>query len=530
MATREGREAERAARQAERDAERAQRDAEREAERAARDAERAEREAQRQSDRDDRDNQRAADRDARDDRRDVDPEDRLNAGDDFVQFDISRGAGVQRDLGAGNDEVSIRGNDALSQIRVTFTSAEVGNGNPRDAGTMANQDGGLAVRVQAEDANGNPTGPVSRFDDEGIEFTSVGNAKFDVRDLVSGVERGAMFDVVRLGTINGDVIDETGETEAYYINAGMGNDIVTGGSGNDFLVGGGGNDTLTGGLGNDSFIGGGGTDTISGGEGNDTATFNILTDGADQVNLGAGDDRVVTTPNTAVPTQIRLTFTSAEVGNNVATDGITGNNQDGGLAVRYQAEDGSGNLVGPVARFDDEGISFVRAAGQTFDVRDLVSGAARGDQFDVVRLGTSAGDLIDDSGRAIRYYTNGGGGDDVIFGGTLEDFLVGGAGNDTLNGREGNDTFIGGGGNDIFAFTGRPGDDRINDFVSGADKIDLRSYGITSDNITTATNGNQRIISVDSNRDGTADFTITLVGATDASPPPAAPSAGDYLL
>ena len=58
---------------------------------------------------------------------------------------------------------------------------------------MANQDGGLAVRAQAEDADGMLMGPVSRFDDEGITFRATGDFTFDVRDLVSGVERGNAF-------------------------------------------------------------------------------------------------------------------------------------------------------------------------------------------------------------------------------------------------------------------------------------------------------------------------------------------------
>jgi hypothetical protein len=48
----------------------------------------------------------------------------------------------------------------------TLSSAEVGNGSANDAGTGANQDRGLAVRLQAEGANDALTGPVSRFDDE----------------------------------------------------------------------------------------------------------------------------------------------------------------------------------------------------------------------------------------------------------------------------------------------------------------------------------------------------------------------------
>ncbi len=443
---------------------------------------------------------------------------------DKFKFDVSRDGAQSRNLGEGADEVTVKGNGDVNQVRLTFTSAEVGNGNPQDSNTLVNQDGGLAVRLQAEDAAGNPVGPISRFDDEGITFRSQGDIKFDVRDLVSGVERGNDFDVVTLGTSRGDFISEFGEKDSYYINGGMGDDTLIGGRANDFLVGGAGNDLLFGGPGDDSFIGGGGTDRIFGGTGNDTALFNVATDAADQVDLGEGLDTVRNSaPASSTPTQIRLTFTSAEVGNGDADDSGTLANQDGGLAVRYQAEDASGNLVGPVARFDDEGISFVRSAGQTFDVRDLVSGAARGDQFDVVRLGTSGGDLIDDSGRAIRYYTNGGGGDDTIFGGTLSDFLVGGAGNDRLNGREGNDSFIGGAGADIFAFTGAPGNDRILDFVSGTDKIDLSAYGINASRVTTSQSGTDTLLSVDSNRDGVADFQITLVGA-------AAPAANDYIF
>jgi hypothetical protein len=525
MATREERNAELQARLAAQKQERADRAAEREAEQdaraaeldarlAARAQERAERDAQRESDRDDRDNARDADRDQRDLDRGVAPANRQNAGDDTVRFDISRGEGVRRDLGLGDDSVEVRGDAALAQVRVTFTSGEVGNGNPRDSNTMPpNQDGGLAVRVQAEGASDNLIGPVSRFDDEGIEFRSDSpNVKFDVRDLVSGAQRGNFFDVVRLGTINGDVIDESGQAESYYINAGMGNDTVTGGNANDFLVGGGGDDRLTGNGGNDSFIGGGGTDTIFGGEGNDTQLFNVATDGTDRTDLGAGNDSVrVTSP----AGQIRLTFTSSEVGNDNASESGLVAGQDGGLAVRFQTEGAGDTLTGGVSRFDDEGINFVAdfTTGQTFDVRDI-SSTQRGDFFQVVRLGTSGNDTIDDSGRAITYYTNAGAGDDVIFGGTVRDFLVGGAGNDT---------FIGGGGADVFAFNGAAGNDTINDFVSGTDKIDLQSYGIEANNVTSSSSGSNTILSVDSDRDGDVDFTITLVNAP-------APAPNDYLL
>lgn len=186
----------------------------------------------------------------------------FGGGGDQVDFDIAKDGPVMRDLGAGDDVVRVSG-DGVREVRVTFTSADVGNGNPLDGNNESNEDGGLAVRLQAEDGNGNLTGPVSRFDDEGISFESGSyGLKFDVRDLPSGTQRGNQFDVVRLGTAGDDKEDESGSRDAYYINAGGGNDNLRGGDANDFLVGGAGNDTLNGDRGNDTLLGGGGQDTF----------------------------------------------------------------------------------------------------------------------------------------------------------------------------------------------------------------------------------------------------------------------------
>lgn len=442
--------------------------------------------------------------------------------DDTLRFNISRQPAVMRDLGAGDDTVEISADRSVPQVRLTFTSAEVGNGLATDSDTLPNQDGGLAVRAQAENGSDGLIGPVSRFDDEGITFESRGAFTFDVRDLVSGIQRGDRFDTVELGTMAADVIDETGSDEAYYINAGMGNDSVTGGRGNDFLVGGAGNDRLIGLQGDDSFIGGGGNDLILGGIGDDTAIVNVSTDGSDRVNLGSGMDMV--TVAAASPQQIRLTFTSAEVGNASANDSGAMANQDGGLAVRLQAEDAAGILTGPISRYDDEGVSFVSATpGVTFDVRDLVSGVERGNQFEVVTLGTSAGDVFNETGEDEAYYINAGMGNDRLTGGTGRDFLVGGLGNDRLNGREGADSLLGGAGNDVFVFNGDTGSDTIVDFVSGADRIDLRAYGIGFDDVRATASGADTLLDVNTDGDDAFEFQIRLVNA-------GAPAESDYIF
>ncbi len=450
------------------------------------------------------------------------------------KFDISKSDVLSRDLGPGQDSVSIKHDASLEQIRLTFTSAEVGNGNPLDAGDPArNQDGGLAVRVQAETASGNTTGPESRFDDEGATFSTVGDATFDVRDLVSGVSRGNFFDEVILGTNGADRFDETGSSEAYYINAGMGADSLSGGLNRDFLVGGAGDDVLSGNEGADSFIGGAGNDTISGGVGDDVAIMNASlnasgnsTDGADNINLGAGDDEVSLTAPAGG--QIRLMFTSAEVGNGNATDANLdsanpASPQDGGLAVRLQLEGAGDSLVGAVTRVDDEAITFSTVGTATFDVRDLLSGVQRGDRFDVVTLGDEGNNTFDETGESESYYINAGVGNDTITGGAGDDFLVGGGGGDRIDGGAGNDAFIGGGGSDTFVFRAAAGNDRINDFVSGADKIDFSALGINSAHVSTMSGGGNTTVLVDIDLNGSADFQITLVGV-------APPATGDYVF
>jgi len=279
-----------------------------------------------------------------------------------------------------------------------------------------------------------------------------------------------------------------------YLNGGSGHDRLLGGAGDDYLdagsgqdrlLGNSGNDHLYGGSGNDDLTGGRGHDHLYGGAGHDRAFFNVSTDGADTVDLGTGSDVVAVTA--AMRGQVRLTFTSAEVGNGIATDSNTMANQDGGLAVRLQAENGSDVLIGEISRFDDEGVTFVASSrGLTFDVRDLVSGVARGDQFGAVTLGTKGADDLRTVLSDKAYYFNAGMGNDRVAGGAKSDFLVGGAGDDTLNGRAGDDKFIAGGGNDIV--TGGLGDDgfifnaplngstnvdRIRDFRSSDDTMQL---------------------------------------------------------
>ena len=73
------------------------------------------------------------------------------------------------------------------------------------------------------------------------------------------------------------------------IDAGLGNDVVSGGIGRDVIVGGFGNDRIQGNRGNDWIEGGWGNDDLRGGEGNDYVSGSY---GDDTVTGDEGDDRL----------------------------------------------------------------------------------------------------------------------------------------------------------------------------------------------------------------------------------------------
>ncbi|MPM16301.1 hypothetical protein SDC9_62679 [bioreactor metagenome] len=147
--------------------------------------------------------------------------------------------------------------------------------------------------------------------------------------------------------------------------------------------------------------------------------------------------------------------------------------------------------------------------------------------------GTSNNDTM--SGGLGNDRFNGSTGNDAISGGDGDDTLSGGAGADTLDGGAGNDILTGGAGADHFLFTAASsGVNTITDFNQldgGADERDIFEFqGLLvgsftylgtgafsggSDNSEARVTGNQVLIDTDGN--GTANFTLTLTGLTSAS-------------
>jgi serralysin len=109
---------------------------------------------------------------------------------------------------------------------------------------------------------------------------------------------------------------------------------------------------------------------------------------------------------------------------------------------------------------------------------------------------------------------------DVLWGNEVANRLEGRAGNDVLNGFEGADTLVGGTGNDLFVLSVVESGDRVMDFQTGLDDIDLRGTGIDMTWIGGAAfsgvAGQVRfasdVLSIDINGDGVADMIASVLG------------------
>lgn len=304
--------------------------------------------------------------------------------------------------------------------------------------------------------------------------------------------------------------------------------------------------------------GGAGSANLNGFDGNmavrgnvevNTVSFGALDTGVKTIDLGSTNrvfDRVVI--NNSGVSQVRVTFTSADVGNGSTVDGndtppaplsgttatqAYGGAEDGGLAVRFEREDVNGLVQGERApitnqqthRVEDEGVILT---GADFDVRDLGTGAARG-VFQTVALGTQAAEVITAAAAlvagqqgvalnspAVGVYINAGQGSDTVIGSTGADFLVGGIGDDALDSSGGNDTLLGGAGNDLLlktgvglvSFDGGAGDDvlsveglfnasdavTVRDTLSGGDGRDTLVGGVADFNAAQATPAGQTAV------------------------------------
>ncbi|MBS0126730.1 Ig-like domain-containing protein [Thetidibacter halocola] len=362
--------------------------------------------------------------------------------------------------------------------------------------------------------------------------TSVAGLVTDLDTIDAGagddvVHGGADADSILGGDGNDRLLGEDGDDDLY---GGAGNDTLKGGllddrlhgeDGDDLLMGEVGDDNLDGGAGNDRLVGGAGENQMKGGVGNDTyvvggfaATDIIEENAAPAVSV----DTILFAPGiTFADIALSRVIDTLVISHALGTVEVADHYNEPKKAVEFLAfDDGSlyemaTGILTPPPSTDitgtpapelltgtamDDTITGLGGAdtilGMTGD--DLIDAGWGGDVVygdsslagaagghDTIRAGGGADELHGGRGHDRIYGEDG---HDSLFGDGGNDLLAGGAGDDVLTGGTGGDRLRGGAGSDVFVFEVDGGRDRVLDFQSGADHLDLTAFGLAETDLT----------------------------------------------
>lgn len=334
-----------------------------------------------------------------------------------------------------------------------------------------------------------------------------GGTGFDTVDYssaTSDLRLSLANDGVGLGAAAGDAF-----VSIERVLGGSGNDALSGDGFDNWLYGGGGDDTLEGGAGNDLLFGDGGTDrAVFSGNASVFVNLNVTTaqntglgldilDGIESVTSGNGDDSLVGNDlaNRLAGGAGRDSLfggdgddtLKGDDGDDLLDGGRGTNRLDGGAGTDTAVFSGAAGLVLSLS-----------LTGQQQSGQGLVTLKS----VENLTGGTGA-DLL--SGDSLANRLDGGNGHDTLRGGGGSDSLTGGAGDDHLFGGSGADLLAGGIGADRFVFATGNGDDRINDFEDGIDRIAISSGAERFGDLVLVASGADTVISF-------ADVSITLAG------------------
>jgi Ca2+-binding RTX toxin-like protein len=293
--------------------------------------------------------------------------------------------------GAGND--TITGSAGKDTIYAGTGSDKIDGGASKDFLGIFNYTDTVNTKIIYRNVN---SGSITGGSNAGTTFKNIEQV-----DFVTG--------------LGNDEIDISAATIRSFVDAGAGNDTITGGASNDSIGAGAGDDNINSGTGNDS---------IRAGAGNDNIDANT---GDDRIDGGEGNDLLI-------------------IAN--ATDSVN-------TTISYLNVNNGSTIGGS-------------SAGTTFKNIERVD----------FRTG-SGNDSLNISATTIGSSIDAGAGNDTLVGGAGNDRLEAGTGNDTLNGGAGNDRLTGGGGNDVYGIDADVdlGTDTINEvaLTGGTDTLDFRS-------------------------------------------------------
>lgn len=258
-----------------------------------------------------------------------------------------------------------------------------------------------------------------------------------------------------------------------FIQGGAGRDTLIGNNGNDILYGDSGNDSIEGGYGDDYIVGGAGNDTLRGGEGNDTYYFEegwgsdiiyVAEVGKfkDQIVFGEGinpDDFSLRRTYWESSYEESLILLNKKTGDSIKIFDFFRNPTAGTWDKYNNRVDQIVFADGTIWKYADILDQFMK----TTDGSDVVIGNGQSNYLD--------GGLGDDQ-------ISGNAGDDTLLGGEGNDVLYGGVGDDSLIGGVGNDYLSGGTGSDTYYFEQGWGNDTIDSYDAGANKIDKIEFGV----------------------------------------------------
>ncbi len=253
---------------------------------------------------------------------------------------------------------------------------------------------------------------------------------------------------------------DTGPTGAP-ITGSAGSEVISGTNAGEILSGGMGDDTILGGAGNDVLVDGAGTDRLTGGPGQDV--FVLRQDGETDViaDFEPGIDRIDLSTFAQLRSSDQLLIRSTQTGAEVTfgNDTLLVQSQDGGALNRAEV------LYRPVLALSHGDIPV--PAGLSAPAIPVTEAFSNPTFYDFALFGAGGGTGAHIAKRFIETAIY----DSVEIGTQSNDTLYGGVGQDTLNGRAGDDHLTGGAGADTFVFGA--GHDKIADFVTGVDKLQL---------------------------------------------------------